>query len=152
MSEEKKTHPEHKYSVTFVPKVGTIIVCWFHKLLRILLISCEFGKIICFASNCERYSVLTICLFVCWIQNSNEDKKILLMRILQKTNANFVYNLQNTQFGFVMYPRQKLSRNLSLASWCIHAKNCLLIKNWLFSELKNIKISKNLNWLVQFDL
>ena len=24
MSEEKKTHPEHKYSVTFVSKVGTI--------------------------------------------------------------------------------------------------------------------------------
>ena len=24
MFEEKKTHPEHKYSVTFVPKVGTI--------------------------------------------------------------------------------------------------------------------------------
>ena len=26
MSEEKKTHPEHKYSVTFVSKVGTIII------------------------------------------------------------------------------------------------------------------------------
>ena len=25
MSEEKKTHPEHNYSVTFVSKVGTII-------------------------------------------------------------------------------------------------------------------------------
>ena len=24
LSEEKKTHPEHKYSVTFVSKVGTI--------------------------------------------------------------------------------------------------------------------------------
>ena len=26
MSEEKKTHPEHKYSVTFVSKVGTISI------------------------------------------------------------------------------------------------------------------------------
>ena len=25
MSEEKKTHPEHKYSVTFISKVGTIM-------------------------------------------------------------------------------------------------------------------------------
>ena len=26
LSEEKKTHPEHKYSVTFVSKVGTISI------------------------------------------------------------------------------------------------------------------------------
>ena len=39
-SEEKKTHPEHKYSVTFVSKVGTINLNLLQSQTKILFGDC----------------------------------------------------------------------------------------------------------------
>ena len=43
MSEEKKTHPEHKYSVTFVSKVGTITqinIEWLSIVINVYAVTC----------------------------------------------------------------------------------------------------------------
>ena len=63
MSEEKKTHPEHKYSVTFVSKVGTIIsyvnfLCGGHCLLRVIT-SSICGRVLFTQSSAQTQT--------CWI-------------------------------------------------------------------------------------
>ena len=53
MSEEKKNHPEHKYSVTFVSKVGTTSCSYQGQALSVATAFKSYGAVITFKKLIE---------------------------------------------------------------------------------------------------